>query len=125
MALAGDEGRTLLAECPGALLQYFDTPEASALRLVRREFQAAVAAHPWEDRATVILGSIGGWRECFPRARCANVRMRASGGRVVRQSSVVDAHIVHFVGLWELNMACCREVTDAAFVNLRASACWT
>ena len=44
---------------------------------------------------------------------------------VVRSSFVEDADFVHFVGLWELNMACCREVTDAAFVNLRASACWT
>ena len=119
MTLAGDQGRTLLAECPGALLQFFDTPGACALRLVCREFQAAVAAYPWEDRETVILGSIGGWRACFPRARCANVRMRASGGRVVRRTPVVDADFVHFVGLWELNMARCVEVTDAAFVHLR------
>jgi hypothetical protein len=75
MTLAGGAGRTLLAECPGALLQYFDTPGACALRLVCREFQAAVADYPWEDRKTVILGSIGGWRACFPRARCANVRI--------------------------------------------------
>ena len=61
-ALAGGKGRTLLAECPGALLQFFDTPGACALRLVCRELQAAVAAHPWEDRETVILGSIGAWR---------------------------------------------------------------
>ena len=74
MTLAGGKGRTLLAECPGALLQFFDTRDACVLRLVCREFQAAVAAHPWEDRDTVILGSIGGWRACFPRARCANVR---------------------------------------------------
>jgi hypothetical protein len=115
MALAGDEGRTLLAECPGALLQFFDTPQACALRLVRRELQAAVAAHPWEDRETVILGSIGSWRACFPRARCANVRMDYGG----RRSSVVDADFVHFVGRWELDMSYCRAVTDAAFVHLR------
>ena len=119
MTLAGGEGHTLLAECPGALLQFFDTPGACALRLVCREFLAAVAAHPWEDRDTVIQGSIGGWRACFPRARCANVRMWASGGRVVRRTPVMDADFVHFVGLWELNMACCVAVTDAAFVHLR------
>jgi hypothetical protein len=119
MTLAGDQGRTLLAECPGALLQFFDTPGACALRLVCREFQAAVAAHPWEDRESVILGSIGEWRACFSRARCANVRMRASGGRVVRRTPVVDADFVHFVGLWELDMANCKAVTDAAFVHLR------
>ena len=115
MTLAGGEGHTLLAECPGALLQFFDTPRACALRLVCREFQAAVAAFPWEDRGTVILGSIGGWRACFPRARCANVRMSVGGRRV----PVVDADFVHFVGLWELNMRSCKAVTDAAFVHLR------
>ena len=44
--LAGGDGRTLLAECPGALLQFFDTPGACALRLVCREFQAAVRCLP-------------------------------------------------------------------------------
>ena len=119
MTLAGGRGHTLLAECPGALLQFFDTPGACALRLVCREFQAAVAAHPWEDRKTVILGSIGGWRACFPRARCVNVRRWAVGGAVVRRTPVVDADFVHFVGLWELNMARCLAVTDAAFEHLR------
>ena len=71
MTLASGEGHTLLAECPGALLQFFDTPGACVLRLVCRELQAAVAAYPWEDRETVILGSIGAWRACFPRARRA------------------------------------------------------
>jgi hypothetical protein len=56
IALAGSAGRTLLVECPSALLQFFGTPEACVLRLVCREFQAAVAAHPWEDRDTVIPG---------------------------------------------------------------------
>ena len=113
MTLAGSKGRTLLAECPGALLHFFDTPAACALRLVCREFQAAVAAHPWEDRETVIRGSIGGWRACFPRARCANVH------NFIRRAPVVDGDFVHFVGLWELNMARCMAVTDAAFVHLR------
>ena len=117
--LAGNEGRTLMAECPGALLQFFDTPGACVLRLVRREFQAAVAAYPWEDMKTVILGSIGGWRTCFPRARCANVRMNGLANAVVRHTPVVDADFVHFVGLWELNMSGCAEVTDAAFAHLQ------
>ena len=118
MTLAGGKGRTLLAECPGALLQFFDTRDACVLRLVCREFQAAVAAHPWEDRDTVILGSIGGWRACFPRARCANVRFyeNAPGWR---HTPVVDADFVHFVGLWELDVSGSTEVTDAAFVHLR------
>ena len=113
MTLAGGKGHTLLTECPGALLPFFDTRQACALRLVCREFQAAVAAHPWEDRETVILGSIGSWRACFPRARCADVNM------YTRRVPVVDADFVHFVGLWELNMKSCTAVTDAAFVHLR------
>ena len=119
MTLAGGEGHTLLAECPSALLHFFDTPGACALRLVCREFQAAVAAFPWEDRGTVILGSICGWRACFPRARCANVRENGPGVAVMRHTPVVDADFMHFVGLWELNMRGCRAVTDAAFVHLR------
>ena len=119
MTLAGGKGHTLLAECAGALLQFFSTPEACKLRLVCREFQGAVAEYPWEDRETVILGSIDGWRACFPRARRANVRMFEPYGGVVRNSPVVDADFVHFVGLWELNMDNCKAVTDAAFVHLR------
>ena len=113
MSLAGGRGHTLLAECPGALLQYFDTRQACALRLVCREFQAAVAAYPWEDRETVIQGSIGAWHVCFPRARCASVN------KWRRRAPVVDADFLHFVGLWELNMVRCTAVTDAAFVHLR------
>ncbi len=71
MTLAGGKGHTLLAECPDALLQFFGTPAACALRLVCREFQAAVAAYPWEDRETVIKGSFGGWSACFPQVTCA------------------------------------------------------
>jgi hypothetical protein len=120
--LAGSKGRALLTECPGALLDFFSTPEACALRLVSREFQAAVAAHPWEDRETVIQGSIGAWRASFPQARCANVcktTWGGVGGTVTRRAPVVDADFVHFEGLWELDMSGCTAVTDAAFVHLR------
>ena len=120
ISLAGSLGRTLLAECPGVLLDFFDTHQACDLRLVCREFQAAVAAHPWEDRGTVILGSIGAWRACYPRARCANMRKLAWGGvGVVRRAPVVDADFVHLEGLWEVDISGCRAVTDAAFVHLR------
>ena len=119
MALAGGAGgTTLLSSVHLRLLPYFDTCEACALRLVCREMRSAMAAHQWQDRETVILGSIGGWRACFPRARCANVRCFRHSP-VYRKAPVVDADFVHFVGLWELNMARCVEVTDAAFVHLR------
>ena len=118
VSLAGS-GRSLLAECLSALLDFFATPEACELRLVCREFQAAVAAHPWEDRKTVILGSIGAWRACFPRARCANVRMLPLFWHTHRTAPLVDADFVHFEGLWELNMSFCKDVTDAALAHLR------
>ena len=120
MALAGGVGgTTLLSSVHLRLLPYFDTREACTLRLVCREMRSAVAAHQWQDRETVILGSISRWRACFPRARCANVRMWAFVGGMVRRAPVVEADFVHFVGLWELNMAKCTAVTDAAFVHLR------
>jgi hypothetical protein len=125
--LAGGTQETLLSEVGPVLLRFVSTADACALRLVCREFLAAVTEHPWEDRRTVIQGSIGAWRACFPRARCANVQ---KWGPKKRAAPVVDADFVHFEGLRELNMASCRNVTDAAFVHLRGihmldtSFCW-
>ena len=117
--LAGGTQETLLSEVGPVLLRFVSTSDACALRLVCREFLAAVSEHPWEDRDTVIKGSIGAWRACFPRARCANVRKWARGSAEKRAASVVDADFVHFEGLRELYMAGCTDVTDAAFVHLR------
>jgi hypothetical protein len=117
---AGRAGRTLLAECRSALLDFFFTDEACVLRLVCREFKDAVAAHPWYDRCTLIAGSIAKWRSCFPLARCANVREDETVfGSEHRLTPVVDADFVHFEGLWELEISWCMAVTDAAFVHLR------
>ena len=117
--LAGGTQETLLSEVGPMLLRFVSTVDACALRLVCREFLAAVSEHPWEDRDTVIQGSIGVWRACFPRACCANVQMRVELYRVTRVAPVVDADFVHFEGLRELYMAGCRGVTDAAFSHLR------
>ena len=118
--LAGGTQETLLSEVGPVLLRFVSTADACALRLVCREFLAAVSEHPWEDRDTVIQGSIGAWRACFPRARCANVRnWDADDFAETRAAPVVDADFVHFEGLRELYMAHCTDVTDAAFVHLR------
>ena len=117
--LAGGGQETLLSEVGFVLLPLFTTAEACALRLVCREFLAAVSEHPWEDRDTVIKGSIAAWRACFPHARCANVQQWATRYRNKRTAPVVDADFVHFEGLRELHMAGCLAVTDAAFVHLR------
>jgi hypothetical protein len=108
---------TILSCCQGALLGMFSTKAVLPLRATCKDAVAAVAAHPWEDMETVIQGSIGGWRACFPRARCANVREWC--GDVVRRTPVVDGDFVHLEGLWELTMVSSRSVTDAAFVHLR------
>ncbi len=72
--LAGGGQATLLSEVGAQfLLPLFSTAEACALRLVCREFLAAVTEQPWEDSETAIQGSIAAWRACFPRALCANV----------------------------------------------------
>jgi hypothetical protein len=118
---AGNPTETLLSEVGLVLLKYFDTREACALRLVCREFVEAVGRQQWEDRETVIKGSIAAWRACFPRARCANVKkiQFLSIKEIKRSAPVVDADFVHFEGLRELDMAGCTDVTDAAFAHLR------
>ena len=116
--LAGGTQETLLSEVGPVLLRFVSTRDACALRLVCREFLAAVTEHPWEDRDTVIQGSIGAWRACFPRARCASVK-REPSWEESRSAPVEDADFVHFEGLRELNMAGCADVTDAAFAHLR------
>jgi hypothetical protein len=118
---AGHATETILSEVGVVLLRLFDTREACVLRLVCREFVEAVAQQRWEDRDTVIKGSIAAWRRCFPRARCANVRRwryPSEAGRL-RIASIVNADFVHFEGLRELHMVGCTDVTDAAFVHLR------
>jgi hypothetical protein len=118
--LAGGGQETLLSEVGFVLLPLFSTRDACALRLVCREFLAAVTEHPWEDRETVIKGSIAAWRACFPHACCANVQKWDEGyGPNTRVAPVVDADFVHFGGLRELYMARCEDITDAAFVHLR------
>ena len=77
ISLAGGGQATLLSEVGAQyLLPLFSTAEACALRLVCREFLAAVTEQPWEDSETVIQGSLAAWRACFPRARAANVTQR-------------------------------------------------
>ena len=117
--LAGGGQETLLSEVGFALLPLFTTRDACALRLGCREFLSAVSEHPWEDRGTVIQGSIAAWRTCFPHARCANVQHWHYNGPNERNAPVADADFVHFEGLRELYMAGCKDVTDAAFVHLR------
>ena len=118
--LAGGGQETLISEVGFVLLPLFTTVDACALRLVCREFLAAVSEHPWEDRETVIQGSIAAWRACFPHARCANVRKWDFDDEVERRAApVMDADFVHFEGLRELYMAGCWTATDAAFVHLR------
>jgi len=107
---------SVLSHCYGALLPMFTTKEATVLRQLCREFKSTVADFPWEDEATVIMGSVAGWRACFPRARWANVNEYDFFGR---RTPVVDADFVHFVGLRSLNMRNCMSVTDAAFVHLK------
>jgi hypothetical protein len=59
---AGRATETILSEVGVVLLRMFTTHEACVLRLVCREFVEAVAKQRWEDRDTVILGSIAAWR---------------------------------------------------------------
>ena len=124
--LAGGGQETLLSEVGFVLLPLFTTRDACALRLVCREFLAAVTEHPWEDRGTVIKGSIAAWRACFPHARYANVQnFEYSGGLNKRAAPVVDADFVHLEGLRELYMAGCRASLMLPLCTYAASTRWT
>jgi hypothetical protein len=120
-ACGGADAHTLLSpqRVQAALLGFFDTASVLPLRVTCKEARAAVAGHAWEDRDTVIMGSIAAWRVCFPRARCANVREFDAYRGTVRTSPVRDADFVLFEGLRELNIAGCRAVTGLAFAHLR------
>ena len=120
VTFAGGTGRSVLAAASDALLPFFSTREAAlALRLVCRELTAAVARHGWDDRKTVITGSIAAWRASFPRALTASVSMWANRPGGHRNVPVVDADFAHFAGLRLLDMDSCEAVTDAAFAHLK------
>ena len=105
--LAGGAGRTVMWAAGDALLPFFSTEEARALRLVSRECLAAVARHPWADRATWIAGSVAAWRASFPRAKVANAIGYNIALNRARRTPIVDADFVHFEGLQELDMSNC------------------
>ena len=88
---------SILSIARHALLPFFDTRGARALRLVCAEFRDAVAAHPWHDAETRIRSRFGAWRASFPFARAANV----SGARR-DPADLTDADFVHFAGLRDL-----------------------
>ena len=93
------------------LFGFFSTKEACVLRAVCREARDAVAAHPWADAETVILGNLASWRACFPLAVAANVSER---------DDLKDADFAaHLRGLRTLNMRFCHGITDTAFTHLR------
>ena len=116
--LAGSGQESLLSEVGSQyLLPLFTTAEACALRLVCREFLAAVSEQSWEDKETVIKGSIRAWRACFPRALSASVA-QYKGLPAWRSTPVVDADFEHLEGLRYLDMRGCTSVTDAAFEHL-------
>ena len=118
VTLAGGAGRTVMWAAGDALLPFFSTEEARALRLVSRECLGAVARHPWADRKTGIAGSVAAWRASFPRAKVANASWFVNG--FARSTPIVDADFVHFEGLQELDLSFCTDaVTDAAFVHLK------
>ena len=126
MALAGGAGcTTLLSSVHLRLLPYFDTREACALRLVCREMRSAVAAHQWQDRETVIMGSIGGWRACFPRARCANVRMDVWDDNAVAPHSRCGRGLCALCGAVGAQHGGLQGPRTLRLCTCGASACWT
>jgi hypothetical protein len=73
IVFSGDSecGTTLLSAASYALLPFFTTAEACALRLINKECCAVVSAFPFDDRVTAVpLAALPGWRACLPNARC-------------------------------------------------------
>ena len=119
---------SMLSHVKGALLPLFSTEDANCLRLVCREFLEDVTSHQWEDKDTVIRGSLEKWRRCFPRARAALVEQyheeyNPSGRRhnpSDRRMLITDHDCVHFAGVLHLNIKFCTSITDAAFIHLQS-----
>lgn len=103
---------SLLATLPAAILSHFTTREATTLRAVCREFRAAVAAHPWDDRVTRVEGTVAGWRACFPGARGVNLARRH------RKRVLVDSDLVHLAGLESVDLGYSLGITSAGFKHL-------
>ena len=118
--LAGDGYHSVMGVAGAALLPFFSTREARALRLVSSECLRAVARHPWADRETWITGSVAAWRASFPRAKAANASGYMHGRK--RRPPLVNEDFVYFEGLQELDMSDCDKVTDAALCTSRVSA---
>lgn len=85
-------------------------PEGAApLRAVSKTLKAEVNRSRWDDLEEFgppIRSSLEAWRKANPRAEALNVR-----GRI----DLKDADFVHVRGIKKLNIAECRQLTDAAF----------
>ena len=95
---------TILSCCHGTLLGMFDTQAVLPLRATCSDALAAVAAHPWEDMGTEILGSFAHWRACFPSARCGNVHWFDWSLGVARSAPATEEDFDHLSGLWGLSL---------------------
>ena len=109
----GDCGTSLLSIVSGALLPFFSTLDACTLRLLCKEFKAAVTDYQWADVRTRIRGSVSQWRACFPRAKAASIYGRGY------TSPVRDADCAALAGCRVLDISGCKELTDAAFVHFK------
>ena len=126
----------------GSVLRFLWQDEALGLRAASRVCFEAVAAHAWGDcdlrdgKSSHIVGSVGSWRACFPKARTANIW----GNKTVTdadfallegihtlnmqgcdQATITDSAFVHLRGIHSLDIAGCNQatITDAAFVHLK------
>ena len=117
----GDGDYSILSVLFGAhsigdgIFGYLNMIDSNKVRLLCKECRQAVMDFPWMDDKSDIKGSVKAWRLAFPVARAVNVSNRYD---------FVDADFVHIRGdarvrLHTVNITYCRNVTDAAFVNLR------
>lgn len=118
MPFAGDSevwsADSILSHVSGALLPMFDTAEATVLRQLCKEFKDAVSEFQWEDKTTMIRGSVAAWRACFPRAKCGFLNPR---------HFVVPIDLCSTCGSHLHGHFCCAVLTGDSVVVVMCSTC--
>ena len=107
----------------------FSMRDACALRLVSPKFKDAVSAHLWDDKRSVIMGSLAAWRASFPKARSANVSSwdpnhprsaahRRAFGPTMRIAPLLASEFQHLRNLRWLSASGSATFTDGALLHL-------
>jgi len=107
------------------LFPFLSTKDILPGRLVCSEFKETITQYVWNDINTVILGDISKWRQCFPKAKAANIKCRSyqfssPNGRTTK---ITSDDIKCLEGIKYLNISNCNSITDNDFQYLKGIIC--